>query len=220
MPLPGVPVWQVLRHPELIAVFVRRQGLASLAQSRLDPDKGILFELGRSLVYTYQKPEELPEGYLDEICRMVEAGGSVATQWVRHNLERAFLIVYVQEYGVIVGNSSLKHPRQEYIEAVSAQSGLDLRHYLERGYTSVRPEYRGFGIGARMLAGLTERAGDYKIFSVIGEDNIPTQKMAMRNRTRRVATFYSDRAQKQIGVWIPEWMLPEGIDLPPQPQPD
>jgi hypothetical protein len=44
--------------------------------------------------------------------------------------------------------------------------------------------------------------------------------MAMRNRTRRVATFYSDRAQKQIGVWIPEWMLPEGIDLPPQPQPD
>jgi len=47
MPLPGVPVWQVLRHPELIAVFVRRQGLASLAQSRLDPDKGILFELGR-----------------------------------------------------------------------------------------------------------------------------------------------------------------------------
>lgn len=219
-PLPGLPIWQILQHPALIAAFVRRQGLTSLAQLRYDPEEGTIFELGRSLAYTYQKPEELPEGYLDEICRMVEAGGSVATRWVRHNLERAFLIVYVQEYGVIVGNSSLKHPREAYIEAVSAQSGIDLRHYLERGYTSVRPEYRGFGIGAQMLAGLTERADDYKIFSVIGEDNLPTQKMALRNRTRRVATFYSERANKQIGVWIPEWMLPEGIDLPPQPQLD
>jgi GNAT superfamily N-acetyltransferase len=219
-PLPGLPIWQILQHPEIIAAFVRRQGLTSLVQLRYDPEEGTIFELGRSLSYTYQKPEELPEGYLDEICRMVEAGGSVATQWVRHNLERAFLIVYVQEYGVIVGNSSLKHPREAYIEAVSAQSGIDLRHYLERGYTSVRPEYRGFGIGAKMLAGLTERASDYKVFSVIGEDNLPTQKMAIRNRTRRVATFYSERANKQIGVWIPEWMLPEGIDLPPQPQLD
>jgi GNAT superfamily N-acetyltransferase len=219
-PLPGLPVWQILRHPELIAAFVERQGLKSLAQSRHDPGDGSVFALGRSLVYTYRKPEDLPEGYLDEICRMVEAGGSVATRWVRHNLQRAFLIVYVEEYGVIVGNSSLKHPRAEYIEAVSAQSGIDLRHYLERGYTSVRPEYRGFGIGAEMLAGLTRRAGDDKIFSVIGEDNIPTQKMAIRNRTRKVATFYSVRAGKQIGVWIPEWMLPEGIDLPPRPQLD
>lgn len=219
-PLPGFPIWQVLRHPQLIAAFVRRRGVESLARLRHDPANGIIFELGRSLVYTYRKPADLPEGYLDEICRMVEAGGSVAIRWVRHNLQRAFLIVYVEEYGVIVGNSSLKHPREEYVEAVSAQSGIDLRHYLERGYTSVRPEYRGFGIGAEMLAGLTRRAGDYKIFSVIGEDNIPTQKMAMRNRTRKVATFYSERAEKQIGVWIPEWMLPEGIDLPPQPQLD
>jgi GNAT superfamily N-acetyltransferase len=136
---------------------------------------------------------------------------------VRHNLERAFLIACVTENAILVGNSSLKHPRPEYIEAVSRQSGIDLTGYLERGYTSVRPEYRGLGIGAQLLAGLTERAGEHAIFSVIAEGNVATQKMAIRNRTRRVATFYSSRAGKEVGIWIPEWMVPPGVTLPPQP---
>ena len=215
--LPGVPLWQILQDPLLIAAYQQRLGTKTLMRMRVDPTKPEAYEIGRRLDYHFVKPDELPAGYLDEICRMVEAGGSVGTEWLRHNLERAFLIAYVEELGVIVGNSSLKHPRQEYIEAVSAQSGLDLHNYLERGYTSVRPEYRGFGMGARLLEGLTERATGYKIFSIIGEDNVPTQKMAIRNRTRKVASFMSGKVGKQVGVWIPEWMLPEGITLPPQP---
>ena len=95
----------------------------------------------------------------------------------------------------------------EYIQAVNEQSGLDLTHYLERGYTSVRPEYRGMGIGAKLLEGLTERVGNLKLFAIIGADNIAAQKMAMRNQTKHVATFYSQRLDKEVGVWIPAWML-------------
>jgi GNAT superfamily N-acetyltransferase len=216
-PLGGIPLWQILGDPVYIAAFRQRWETRTLMQLRFDPDEALVYTLGEQLTYHYVPPEALPEGYLDEICRMVEAGGSVGTQWLRHNLERAFLIAYALERGIIVGNSSLKHPRQEYIDAVSVQSGLDLHDYLERGYTSVRPEYRGFGIGARLLEGLTERAAGYKIFSIIGEDNVATQKMAIRNRTRKVASFMSRKVGKPVGVWIPEWMLPEGIDLPPQP---
>ena len=78
---------------------------------------------------------------------------------------------------------------------------------MERGYTSVRPEYRGMGIGARLLEGLTEKAGDRKVFSVISEDNPAARKMALRNRTRQVAEYYSQRLGKRVGVWVPEWML-------------
>ena len=217
MPLPGRPFWQRLQDPVYISAYRQHLGTKTLLQLRIHPANSQVYEIGQQLAYHYAKPEELPEGYLDDICRMVEAGGSVGSQWLRHNLERAFLIAYVEERGVIVGNSSLKHPRREYIEAVSSQTGLDLRAFLERGYTSVRPEYRGFGIGAKLLEGLTERAAGYKIFSIIGEDNVATQKMAIRNRTRRVASFMSRKVGKQVGLWIPEWMLPEGIDLPPQP---
>ena len=131
----------------------------------------------------------------------------MGTKWVRYNLKRAFLIGYALEHDVIVGNSSLKHPRPEYVEAVNRKSGLDLSQYLERGYTSVRPEYRGMGIGTKLLEGLTERIGNRKLFSIIGEDNVATQKIALRNKTTRVATFYSKNLNKEVGVWIPEKML-------------
>ena len=101
---------------------------------------------------------------------MVDAGGSVDITHVRANLEKAYLIAYATENGVIAGNSSLKHPRQVFIERLYRSTGLDFTNFVERGYTSVRPEYRAMGIGARLLEGLTCRATGVKVFSLISED--------------------------------------------------
>ncbi len=166
-----------------------------------------IYRKGHNIKFYFVKPDELPAGYLDEICRMVEAGGSVAIKWVRYNLERAFLIGYVLAKGAIVGTSCLKRPRPEYIEMVKKQSGLELSRYLERGYTSVMPAYQGLGIGTKLLEGLTSRAVDRKIFSIISEDNVATKKIAIRNRTRQVASYYSEKMNKQVGIWMPEWMI-------------
>jgi GNAT superfamily N-acetyltransferase len=223
-PLPGVPLWQILRCPMDLCAALQHVKNKTLQRLRFDRAEGTIWEIGQNLIYHYLEPSALPDACLDEICRMVQAGGSVGVTWLRHNLERAFLIAYVEEKEMIVGCSSLKYPRKEYIQAVSAQSGIDLNGFLERGYTSVRPEYRGMGIGAKLLEELTIRAQSYKIFSIIAEDNRATQKMAMRTGTCRVAIFYSERAGKHVGVWIPEWMLPKNLHLPPQPdfehQPD
>jgi len=166
-----------------------------------------IYKKGYNIEFHFVKPDELPTGYLDKICRIVEAGGSVGTKWVRHNLKRSFLIGYVLVKKVIVGASCLKHPRPEYIEVVKKQSGLDLSGYLERGYTSVKPAYHGLGIGTKLLEGLTLRAGDRKIFSIISEDNAATKKIAVRNRTRQVATYFSEKMGKQVEIWMPEWMI-------------
>lgn len=205
--LPGQAFWSALQDTLYLFLYLMQNDLKQLRHRRIGADGYGLFNLGDNITYHYAKPQALPPGYLDEICRMVEAGGSVGTEWVRYNLERAFLIAYAMEQGVIVGNSSLKHPRPEYVAAVSRQTGLDLNEYLERGYTSVRPEYRGMGIGTRLLKGLTARVGAKKLFSVIGADNKGAQKMALRNNTKLVTTFYSQRAGKELGVWIPAHML-------------
>ena len=205
--LPGQPLWYWLSDPVYMLLYVKRYGVTKLLHWRVDEEKKSLHTLGSSMKYHFVKPQELPPGYLDEICKMVEAGGSVGKKWVRRNLKNAFLIGYVTERGSLVANSSLKQPRPEYVNAVSVQSGIDVTYYLERGYTSVRPEYRGMGIGTKLLEGLTKRIGDRKLFSIIAEDNIATKKMALRNKTKKVAQFYSDRAGKEIGVWIPEWMI-------------
>jgi GNAT superfamily N-acetyltransferase len=206
-PLPGRPLWQAVNDPANRFLLVDRLTKDRMLRLRLDNDEESLYAVGDALEYHFLPPDRLPDGYLDEICAMVAAGGTVAPTHVRFNLERAHLIGYVQEKGIIVGNSSLKNPRPEYIHAVRRQSGLDLTGYLERGYTSVRPEYRGLGIGTQLLEGLTRRAGDRKIFSVIAEDNAATKVIAMRNRTRQVATYFSEKAGKPVGIWMPEWMI-------------
>jgi len=135
---------------------------------------------------------------------MVESGGSVNMHKVQFNLERAFLIGYAVEFGLIVGNSSLKEPRPEYIQSLNQNTGLDFNGFLERGYTSVRPEYRGRGIGTRLLEGLTKKTKGRKLYSIISEDNLATQKIAIRNKTRKLTTFFSQKTDKQVGVWVKE----------------
>ncbi len=159
------------------------------------------------LEYAYAPPADLPEGYFDAICRLVESGGSVGSEWIHSNLRRAFLVGYVLDQDNLIACSSLKEPRPEYTASVREQTGLDLRSYLERGYTSVKPAYRGKGIASRLLAGLTIRAAGRKIYSVIGEDNIGGQKIALNNKTRRIAVFVSQKSGKKLGIWIPEAML-------------
>jgi len=205
--LPGIPLWQALNSPAHVLLYLSQYTRKELFPMRVDMITGEVFSLGRDITFYFEKPGNLPPGYLDEICNMVEAGGSVATKWVRYNLERAFLIAYAMENGVIVGNSSLKRPREPFIERINKISGMDFTHFLERGYTSVRPEYRALGVGAKLLEGLTARAEDHKIFSIISEDNTATQKIAIRNKTRKVLTYYSEQMGKSAGIWMPESMI-------------
>jgi len=117
------------------------------------------------------------------------------------------------ENGQIAGNSCLKHPRNEFIQRLKKMTGLDFSHFVERGYTSVRPQYRAMGIGTKLLEGLTKRTGNYKIFSIIGEDNPATQKIALRNKTRKVTVYYSEKVGKNLGVWMPEHMIDETCNV-------
>lgn len=201
--LPGRPVWHYLLTDSHLLVYLVHFGNQKMVRWWLPPGQRSPIVLGSQLEYHYVPPEKLTAEQLDDICQLVAAGGSVDTRWVRHNLKRAFLIAYVTEMGRIVGNSSLKHPRPEYIDALNRQAGMDLSGYLERGYTSVRPEYRGLGLGTRLLKGLTSRVRGRAIFSLIAEDNTATQKIAIRNNTRKIATFFSQRAKKEMGVWMP-----------------
>lgn len=203
-PLKGLPLWRSLDGTAALLTALQLHGRARILRRRIEADTGVQWDIGTDLEWHFVPPDALPDGAMDEICRMVAAGGSVNTRWVRHNLERAFLIAYVTERGRIVGNSSLKHPREAYIHSVKARYGLDLSDHLERGYTSVRPEYRGMGLGTRLLAGLTQRADGRKLFSIIAEDNLATQQIAIRNRTRKVATVFSEAMGKEIGFWVPE----------------
>jgi len=54
------------------------------------------------------------------------------------------------------------------------------------------------------LEGLTKKTKGRKLYSIISEDNLATQKIAIRNKTRKLTTFFSQKTDKQVGVWVKE----------------
>ena len=106
-PLPGIPFWNLLGEAGCLLVYLSQLTKKSLICLRADVAKDSILSLGSQMIFTYQSPKDLPPGILDEICKMVEAGGSVDTTHVRSNLEKAFLIGYAMENKVIIGNSTV-----------------------------------------------------------------------------------------------------------------
>jgi GNAT superfamily N-acetyltransferase len=149
-----------------------------------------------------QPPRDLPPGLLDEIEALVLGGRAVGPGYVRHNLERAHLIAYALADRRAVATVSLKHPRPEYIARLKARTGLDLDGYLERGYTSVHPDFRGQGLGTLMVGYLTRQAAGRPIYVVIGSDNLGAQAITRRHGTRLVAQFHSRGTGQDYGIWI------------------
>ncbi|RLB92682.1 MAG: hypothetical protein DRH26_05730 [Deltaproteobacteria bacterium] len=211
-PLPGIPFWKIIKDTSWLLVYLSQFSRKSLGSIRVDMTTHGVIRLGTQMRFFYQSPSDLPPGVLDEICKMVEAGGSVDTTHVRSNLERAYKIGYAMENGVIIGNSSLKHPRAVFIHRLNEITGVDFSNFVERGYTSVRPEYRAMGVGAKLLEGLTKRANHYKVFSIISEENLATQKIALRNNTKKILTYFSEKLNKEMGVWMPGAMIDNHVD--------
>lgn len=168
-------------------------------------------EIHGGLVYHYAAPAGLSASMMGEIGALIEGGGSVPPARVRENLARAFLIGYVMDDDALIGCAVLKEPRPEFTRMVREQTGIDLSGLLERGYSSVLPAYRGKGIASKLLKDLTARVGERKLYSVIGEDNTGGQKIALNNRTRKIAVYESPNTGKKIGIWMPEWMIEPGF---------
>ncbi len=205
-PLPGIPFWQTLSGPGEILSYLARYPASLLARFRWTQGNRMI--LGNDMDYAFVSPSDMSSGYLDKVYAMVLAGGSVDPAHVRSNLENAFLIAHAMENGMIVGCSCLKHPRAALIQRLKKSTGLDFSGFVERGYTSVRPEYRSLGVGRRLLEGLTARAGKYKVFAIIEESNLATRKIARWNNTRKIATYVSEKTHKQMGIWMPAHMVP------------
>jgi len=153
------------------------------------------------ITFSFKKPEEIPPGTLDQIRRLIEEGSGVGTSWVTENLREAFLIGYAEHEGRVVGTSTHKYPKEAYRKKIEAATGLDLSEYLERGYTAVNAEYRGAGIGGRLIRGLIERSSGKKIYVTIRMDNIPPLKMTHREGMSLAGRFFNRRTGHDVGVF-------------------
>ena len=154
-----------------------------------------------NIEYFFEKPEEIPIKILDQLRILIEEGSGVGTSWVKENLRYAFLIGYAEHEGEVVGTSTHKYPKEAYRKKIETATGLDLTGYLERGYTTVRPECRDLGIGGRLIKGLIEKSENKKVYVTIRMDNIPPVKMTYKEGMVLAATFVNERTGHELGVF-------------------
>ena len=140
---------------------------------------------------------------LEQIQNLIIRCGGVGPAYVMENLQHAFLISYaMDETGRVVGSVTLKNQKEAYRRKIEAATGLDLSGYLERGYTSVEPQFRESDIADRLIKGLIERSRNKKIYVTIRTDNTPALKLAYKNSMTLAATFIYEKTGNEVGVFV------------------
>jgi len=81
------------------------------------------------------------------------------------------------------------------------KTDLDLTGYLERGYTYLRPEYRGRGIADRILKALMQGSPGRSIYITIRMDNKDAIALGLRNGMKLAARFINERTGHEIGLF-------------------
>ena len=207
-PLPGTPLWRFMDEPAHLLLHLARHGREALLRRRVR-DVGGVYSLGQGLRYVFAEPKDIEPQRLEEIALLVLAAGKVRPKWLRYNLANAYVVGYAEEEGVIVGTDTLKRLRPEYLASINEQSGLDLTGYAERGYISIRPEYRGMQVASDLIQGIIARAGGRKMIIITGADNLPAHRVLSKNGQRLVRTYHSRRLDKKMQVWMPREQSPE-----------
>jgi GNAT superfamily N-acetyltransferase len=197
----GHPFWFHLRIREYLLLYSSRYGLDKVRRWKVKPADKSVYPSGNEIKYYFKKPDEISAETYEKIYSLIKAGGEVGFSWIKDNLKKAFLIGYAIEQGRIVGTMTHKTPSKKYVTDIERKTRLNLRGYLERGYTAVRPEYRGFRVGARLLKGLVERSPGEKIYVTIRLDNVPAVSLTRKNNMTLAATYYNERTGHEIGVF-------------------
>ena len=164
--------------------------------------------------YFFRKPEEIPEQISEQIYGLIVRCGGVGTKWVKSNLKNAFLVGYAMDAGRLVGACVHKKPPESYRKKIEAATGLDLSEYLERGYTSVDPEYRSRDIADGLIKGLIRRSEGKKIYVTIRMNNPHPLRLTYKNNMTLAATFIHPITGNVLGVFTnqgrPENLAPAG----------
>jgi GNAT superfamily N-acetyltransferase len=153
--------------------------------------------------FYFKRPHEISLNILNQIQELIEEGSAVGTAHIRENLQTAFLLSYaLDQRGAVVGAVVLKHPKREYRKKIEEATGLNLSGYLERGYTSVRPGFRGQNIADRLIKGLIERSEGQKTYVTISMDNLPALKLTRKNGMIFAAQYLNVRTGHEVGVFV------------------
>lgn len=148
------------------------------------------------------RPDELSAKDLDSLAAFVRVHGRVPPERVRANLAGAFAIAVADIAGQTAGLSCLKVPRPAYLEDLCRRTGLNLRGFLERGYTCVAPDFRGRGLARRLTSSLQRAAGERPFYVLAGAEDPIIDRLLQDTGMARLLDFDSRKAGRRLALWV------------------
>ena len=103
-------------------------------------------------------------------------------------------LIFYYDKKVVVGTVCLKQPTPEYRKEIEEKAGvsLDEREFpYEIGYKTIRPEYRGRGIGTLLTKQALECADGKGVFVTCRQDDMATQTVVTRLGFTQIGTPYT-----------------------------
>lgn len=152
--------------------------------------------------YYFKKPSQVPEDIMDQIEGLIRCYGDVGQKFIHENLRNAYLIGYAMDGDRVIGTSVHKYQKREYLNTLESLTGLDLTGYLERGYTTVHPDYRDRDIADRLIKGLIEGSKEKKIYVTIRMDNPAPLALTRKNGMKLASVFRHHKTGHLLGLFI------------------
>jgi hypothetical protein len=157
----------------------------------------------KDIRFYFKEPYEIPLHVLEAIHSLIVRGGGVGPSHINDNLRNAYLVSYAMSpEDRVVGTVTLKRPLESYRKKIEEATGLDLSGYLERGYTSVDPQFRDRDIADTLIKGLIDRSKGEKIYVTISMHNKPALELTYKNGMILAATYTNPRTGNELGVFV------------------
>jgi len=198
----GYPAWFYMRIREYLFLYLTKHHAHAVQRWKVEPESHKVYNAGEHVEYVFLGGEEITDDLVERLKKLIMLGGEVGTSWVEDNLKEAVYVGYAIEKERIIGTMTHKRPKEKYLKYLYEKTGLDLKGYLERGYSFVRPEYRGLGIGDKLLKGLVAKTPDEKIYVTIRLDNIPAIKLTTKNNMKLKASFTNEKTGHLVGIFV------------------
>ena len=139
-----------------------------------------------------KKPSECTIAELDEFEKMVIAGGEVTPHGLRQRIEKAAVLVFINDGGCLA-IGAIKKPNKGYKDGVFSKAGVadkSKEFSYELGWLYVKPEARGNGLGHSLMRAVIKYLGDSGCYATTRENNASMHHLFSQYNFYRLGNAY------------------------------
>jgi ribosomal protein S18 acetylase RimI-like enzyme len=160
-------------------------------------------EISGQIQYRVYPPSAFSGATLDRLVELITSGGESNNRSLITKLRKAHAIAFARVDGLPIGVAVIKRPVASYPVKVFTAAGvpeLAENFQIELGYVMINPQYRGQGVGSKLLSLFGNHQAP--IYSTVRKDNAAMISLLQTAGFTQVGTPYKGESGAELTLWI------------------